>query len=51
MPQLPHILMALSEIMTVEKIPRSTDNICAALARIVGAQGKNVPVPTVGCGL
>lgn len=46
-PQLPGILMGLSEIMATEKEPRPADNICGALARIIGAHANAVPVPTV----
>uniref|UniRef100_A0A6A7G1S5 Importin-4-like n=1 Tax=Hirondellea gigas TaxID=1518452 RepID=A0A6A7G1S5_9CRUS len=46
-PELPGILIGLSELMTLEKEPRATDNICAALARIIGAQAKYLPVPTI----
>lgn len=46
-PSLPGMLMGLSEIMAIEKEPRPADNICGALARIVGAHANAVPVATI----
>ncbi|KAF2353472.1 Importin-beta N-terminal domain [Trinorchestia longiramus] len=47
LPHLPVVLMCLSEVMTVEKEPQASDNICGALARIIAAHGKSVPIPNV----
>ncbi|KAA0186843.1 hypothetical protein HAZT_HAZT008260 [Hyalella azteca] len=47
LPHLPGVLMCLSEVMAVEKEAQASDNICGALARIIAAHGRSVPIPTV----